>query len=252
MKVCSKCKINQEINNFTKDKYKSDWLRSSCKLCNKKWLTRKEIWDMELNNININHKKHCAKCKKNLDLINFRKDGNKRTWYCSSCNDCLRDRIWAIKFIPVEWWRCYYSGYRKYILERDWYKCVISWAKEDLHIHHIKTRWAWWTNEYNNLITLSWKIHREKAHWKELWKYREIFLKYTSKFKRPEFWDNIMEKSKINNDNTRKRINKRNNEYMKRRYKKLKEEYKKNNNWLSYNQVRYRKAKEIHNKKIWG
>jgi len=243
-KICSKCKSKLNINHFTKDKQKRDWLYTSCKLCNKKWLTRKEIWDIELNNININHKKHCSKCCNNLDIKNFIKDWSKRNWYYSSCKDCRRKITWAEKHISVDWWRSYYNWYRKHILERDNNKCIISWSEEDLHVHHIKTRWAWWTNEYNNLITLSWKVHREKAHWMELDKYRKIFLKYTSQFERPEFWDTIMEESKKNNDKTRKRINERNNKYMKNKYQKLKEEYKNNNNWLSYAQVMYRKRKE--------
>ena len=250
LKKCSKCFVKQSLNYFTKDKQKIDWLRSSCKLCNKKWLTKKELWDIELNNINIYQKKHCSKCKLNLELNNFRKDWSKKNWYYSSCNDCLRIKTWAKKHIPIEWWRSYYSWYRKYILERDWNACVISWDKTDLHIHHIKTRWAWWSNEYNNLITLSWKIHREKAHWMELEKYRKIFEKYTSQFERPNFWDKIMEESKKNNDNTKKRINERNNKYMKNRYKIKKEEYKKNNNWLTYSQVLYRRKKEYLKNKI--
>lgn len=196
------------------------------------------------------HIKECTKCNKELSLNNFRKDWSKKTWYYSSCNDCLRERTGAKKHIKIDWWRSYYNWYRKYILERDWNACVISWSEEDLHIHHIKTRWAWWTNEYSNLITLSWKVHREKAHWMELGKYKKIFLEYTSKFKRPDFWDKIIEDSKKNNAKTRKRINERNNKYMKSRYKRLKEEYEKNNDWLSYSQVMYIKKKEyLKNKK---
>lgn len=150
----------------------------------------------------------------------------------------------------TKWPKCYYEWYRKYILERDWNACVISWVSTDLHIHHIKTRGAWGTNEYCNLITLSWKVHREKAHWMELWKYRDIFLEYTSWFDRPEFWDTIMENSIQNEKQVKKNRNKRNWNYMKRSYQKVKvyrkkviDKFKLENNWLSPWQVNYRKQK---------
>lgn len=35
MKICTKCKIEKELTEFTKDKTKKSGLRSYCKLCNK-------------------------------------------------------------------------------------------------------------------------------------------------------------------------------------------------------------------------
>ena len=242
-KKCSKCWINKNLHEFTKDIQKSSWLRSSCKLCNKKWLSATEKSDIKIKKIESKWLQSCSKCKKDLSLDNFRKDSTKRTWYFSSCNDCRRDKYW-IKKIENYWMNSFYSGYRKYILERDWNKCVISWVSENLHVHHIKTRGSWWSNEYNNLITLSVEVHREKAHWKELWKYRDIFLEYTSKFERPEFWDSIMEKSKQNEESIKKSRNKRNRDYARRKRKKYVESFKDSHWGLTPWQYEYRKQKE--------
>lgn len=242
IKKCSKCWDIKNIEEFTKDNQKKDWLRSSCKLCNKRWLTRKEISLKKKVYIEKTWKQICFKCKKNLSITEFRKDNSKITWYYPSCNDCYRKDRWITKMVPQPRYNCdecwkefwlrveqrnnkkgkvycsrkcemennirnrkgRYYWYRKYIKERDWNKCVISWDTENLHIHHIITRWAWWTNEYRNLITLSAKVHREKAHWMELEKYRKKFLEYTSQFDRPDYWDEVMYKSKLDEDSQKK------------------------------------------------
>jgi len=204
-KKCTKCLQEKTLNNFSKDNQKKDWLRPSCKKCNKKWLTRREISEKNIIEINKTWNKQCSKCDKFLTLDNFRKDSTKIVWYYSSCNDCYRERTGSKKMIPAKIYNCDwcwvefkpkvnqfnnikekifcnikcsidssletrqspYWWYRKYILERDKNRCVISWDTGLLDIHHIKTVWSWGTNEYSNLITLSRRVHISLAHWKE-------------------------------------------------------------------------------------
>jgi hypothetical protein len=277
MKLCTKCKQLLSLDNFTKDKTKKDWYYSSCKSCNKKWISP---WEKHLIKINDISKWFltCTKCKQLLSLNNFRKDKSKRTWYYSCCNDCDRVSKWIKKRIPAKILKCshcwidfkprvnqltnknnifycsrkcemdvnlknrttLYNWYREYILQRDNYKCVISWISENLDIHHIKTRWSWWTNDYQNLIALSRKVHMSLAHWKEALKYKNIFLEYTSKFETPIFWNEIMIKSEWDD--------KRYNTFYKVKRKQFREKYiedfKKEHDWLTPWQVQYRKLKK--------
>lgn len=283
MKICSKCNQYLSLDNFSKDAQKKDWLRSSCKHCNKKWKSPEEKHLVKLNDI-LKWFLTCTKCNKYLSLDNFRKDKSKKTWYYSSCNDCNRLSKWIIKMTPAKkyncdncWiefkpkvnqfnnkiWKIYcsrkcemdislqnrenpYLWYREYILKRDNYKCVISWSTENLDIHHIKTRGSWWWNEYQNLITLSRWVHISLAHWPDALKYKKIFLEYTSKFSEPDFWWEIIEKSYW--DNLRSKL--KNKKRSKVRYNNFIKKFKDEHDWLSPSQYAYRKQKEYKNNNI--
>lgn len=142
--------------------------------------------------------------------------------------------------------------YRKHILERDWHKCIISWKTDDLQIHHIKTRWSWWKDDYKNLVTLNKYIHTGKVHWQEWWKYRPILEDYVKDFKEPDFWQEEMElhkddakkvhkKSKVKNE----KYNKLNKERMQKYKTKRDEKYIKEF-WMSYSKYCYQKQKEYY------
>ena len=232
--------------------------------------------DLIIFNIKNEWKKSCSVCGLYLDVLNFVKDKTKICWYYSSCKDCKRNRIGSEKMVPAKKHNCDrcwvefkpkvnqlnnktiycsrkcemeyflehrttpYHWYRKYILERDNNRCVISWDTQSLDIHHIKTVGSGWTNEYSNLITLSRRVHTTLAHWIESSKYKKIFLQHTSKFERPSFWDEIMEKSKW--DKERRKIS--NKKRSKKRYDSYIEKFKETHEWLTPSQYSYRKQKE--------
>lgn len=72
-KVCSKCKKNKSLNDFTNDKQKKDGKNSSCRFCNGTTKARQP-------NI-INGEKYCKKCGVKESIDNFYKK-------CSNCKKC--------------------------------------------------------------------------------------------------------------------------------------------------------------------
>lgn len=244
--------------------------------------------------------KTCTKCNKKLSFEYFRKDKSKKDWYYSSCNMCYRNKYW-IKQNPKrilticamcgKWFyprtqqtynsktqkryckrecykkysvlnaNTYYWWYKKYIKDRDNNKCFLCGDVNNLDIHHVKTRWSWGTDEYNNLLCLCRGCHTTKAHWVDAKEYKNIFIKYLSRFQRPEFWDIIMENSKRD----REKVKKRNNEIAKQYYYKVKNDKKyiekrkmqidKRNKqyiqkyWVTYNS--YIKNKKMQNSDFW-
>lgn len=95
------------------------------------------------------------------------------------------------------------AKYKALIKKRDWNMCVHclleDWVinKKWLHVHHIKTVGSWWTNDYCNLITLCFDHHINYAHGKDASKRKELYFIYTSQFKVPSYWEEVMTESII-------------------------------------------------------
>lgn len=76
MKKCSSCKIEKNIDEFSKDKNKKDGLQHKCKLCNKEYFNK--YYDNNKNYLlnkfkdyrNSNKEKRKEYCKKNKEKIN--------------------------------------------------------------------------------------------------------------------------------------------------------------------------------------
>ena len=87
MKVCSKCKIEKNKNEFHKDKYNKDGLQFSCILCNK--IARKLPKKQKEIKIIIEGKKQCSKCKEFKEYSDFYKRSSRKTGYSSQCKYCI-------------------------------------------------------------------------------------------------------------------------------------------------------------------
>jgi hypothetical protein len=87
MKICSKCNKSKEENCFSKDKHKSDGLRSSCKQCDQELSKAKYVKKRE---VLPEGGKKCCKCKiiKNIDEFGLIK-GKPR----SQCKICRKNEI---------------------------------------------------------------------------------------------------------------------------------------------------------------
>lgn len=183
LKECTKCWEQKNIHNFRKDASKRDGLYPSCIDC-----YRKRTWNIPRDEKYLPRiEKVCALCWTKFKPRNTQVSTNiKWKFYCSRVCYNKVDHSNSIS---------YYDWYRPYILERDWHKCFVCMSNERLHVHHIKTRWSGWSNDYQNLITLCAMCHTSKAHWPNLLYYKELFLSYTMKFTPPNFRSEIMEKS---------------------------------------------------------
>ena len=87
VKVCTKCKRELTLDNFTKEKHGKYGVASQCKDCiNKKYHERK----IEKGIIIIPCKviKICSKCKKKLSLDNFYKNCGNKDGLATLCKEC--------------------------------------------------------------------------------------------------------------------------------------------------------------------
>lgn len=216
MKQCSKCLRVLDDRYFHIDNRKKDKLYPSCIECRRKlYGNRKMVFTSKY--------KICSYCGLKIKVRKQQIDKNMNGKYF--CSTEHRD-LYKVKKSNNR-----YYGYRKYILERDNYSCVICGSKKYLNIHHIITRGAGGSNEYINLVTLCGGIdgcHIIKAHGIKSIYYKKILINYTSNYERPEFWDKVMELSKYAEKKAKKHIN----IVARERYKKIKKtrqyiEYKK-------------------------
>ncbi len=269
MKRCSKCKLYLEYELFRKDSSKSDGYYSSCNDCQRKRTGAKKLIDPVY-----------VKCG-----------------YCLKIFRCRSQQVRDLKgdslFCTREHFKKYksenrkdthvYSGYRKYIKERDKHQCVVCGNGGIIHVHHIKTRGAGGTDDYKNLISLCPSCHSNKAHGMFAKDYREMFLHYTNKLTVPEFWNEVMEQSNKDNEKLKNALarkarerykaiqgtakaesyrlkqkenrEKRNLEYKQvhgMNYTTYIEMFRRENGGLSPTQVAYRKQKEYKNKQVNG
>lgn len=94
MKRCSRCKIEKNENEFSKDSYHSDGLRSDCKQCcceNSKRIKSARLKRFrELKDLGL---KKCWRCQQEKELkISFWKDSTTKDGYQAACIDCQKKR----------------------------------------------------------------------------------------------------------------------------------------------------------------
>ncbi len=132
----------------------------------------------------------------------------------------------------------YYKNFRKYILERDGGCCVVCGLPDSRDIHHIVFRSHGGTDEYANLCTLCRRCHQEKAHGVEAREIRDRLLTYTSTFSRPDFWDQMISRSKRDREKARKKHC----EYARLKYQRIKAspQYEKYRKEQKIRMVRYK------------
>jgi len=75
-KICNKCGVEKEVNEFYKGKLNKDGYRNSCKSCS---YLEKHKNDIET--------KKCEKCNQNKFLYQFKGRENKTDW----CGDCIKN-----------------------------------------------------------------------------------------------------------------------------------------------------------------
>jgi len=105
LKKCSKCKIEKEITEFSKDKSRKSGLTSHCKQCKneygKKWNKENKEHKKEYNKKYYKPKikteplyilvKKCAKCKVKKDRSEFTKDRRLKSGLISQCKQCKKE-----------------------------------------------------------------------------------------------------------------------------------------------------------------
>lgn len=89
-KVCTKCGLELDIKQFTKDKSKSDCLRPSCKICDRRYRISKGI--TKVKEVLSEEYKRCTKCRKIFKKEYFDLDKQKKDGYYSSCKECRRKK----------------------------------------------------------------------------------------------------------------------------------------------------------------
>jgi len=98
-KKCSKCKEEREMSEFSKDKYKPDGHRPSCKICERKAHKKptnesreaKRKIGLKFLKDNPDYKKTCSKCKESLEASNFNKNNKSKDGLGFSCKSCERE-----------------------------------------------------------------------------------------------------------------------------------------------------------------
>lgn len=181
-KQCSKCRKIKEVSQFSYDKSKHDGMYSSCKGCVRITQGFKPR--------NKKTEKTCRYCGIHFFPRPYQVRTHKGEDYF-----CSRDHFY--KHGKSNRKSLYTGGYRKRILARDNNRCVICGIEENLHVHHIKTRGSGGKDEYSNLITIC-VLHHREAHGVNMTMYKKLFFNYTSKFARPDDWDEVMKKSLLN------------------------------------------------------
>jgi hypothetical protein len=81
-KKCSKCKKEKNLNDFCKDKYNKDGLKSSCKECDLLYRKNRNIQPSNIKS------KICTKCKQEKTIDNFNTDKLEKDGYRAWCKEC--------------------------------------------------------------------------------------------------------------------------------------------------------------------
>lgn len=79
-KICTKCKEEKSLNDFSNDKSKKDGKYPSCNKC--------KYGNLPNKNIQI---KKCILCDKNKSIINFGKEKTNTDGYKNRCKECLNE-----------------------------------------------------------------------------------------------------------------------------------------------------------------
>jgi len=201
-RLCSKCNLELPLESFHKDKSKEGGIYPSCKDCRR--LVSGAI------KIRERTPKRCKYCGTTFHPRNGQVDGNKAGhFFC--CNDHYHAH-------GRENRETYGKGYQKHIRERDGNCCTCCGKTFNLHVHHIVFRSQQGDNSYKNLITLCAFCHTSKAHGEGQKLWRDQFLRHTSKFDVPDFWQEM----KANTEMGHKRALEKNRRKGRERYKKIK------------------------------
>jgi len=200
MKVCTKCWVEKELSEYGKDKTWRLWRKSDCKECKRKYdkIYRWNNSDKKKINDKLyreNNKDSIIKYQKKYRIENR---DNNISYQKEYRENVLRDRIWRSKRWSEEhlnkmrwpnnpawnWWSTELwmvirgsdknDSWRFSCMERDWFRCRVTWKKWDIVVHHLQSfkSLAEWHDKYsfldderlfdiNNWITLDRKIHKE-------------------------------------------------------------------------------------------
>ncbi len=111
-KICTKCKIEKDINEFSKNKnfHKNNYVNYKCKSCSNSYNRSKYVRKTNKKPL-ISLTKYCFSCKLDKELIefsknNFRKDGLQIC--CKSCNKIDRQNK---KEIQAKYMKSYHKSY---------------------------------------------------------------------------------------------------------------------------------------------
>lgn len=202
MKTCSRCSTAKSLDHFHTDRTRLDGKHPFCNDC------RREIYGSV--KMPKREKRNCHVCGIEFEpRISQVKNNKSGRFFCSNKH---------YRQFKRESSTSNYQGYRSYIVERDGFACVVCGSSERLHVHHIITRGAGGTNEYQNLITLCHVCHSTKAHGIDAAEFKAIFQHRNAGLERPLFWDKVMEQSLRDREVIRKKAN----SIRKRQYQKLK------------------------------
>lgn len=85
MKICGKCLIKKQLNEFNKDSTKKDGIRTICIICDKQ---QKKLYRLKTNfNIKVTSQ-ICTKCSIEKSYIEFHKTKMRSSGLMGKCKDC--------------------------------------------------------------------------------------------------------------------------------------------------------------------
>lgn len=112
--------------------------------------------------------KKCTKCQVEKPFTEFRKDKSKKDWFCSSCNDCYRERNWQRKI----WTFCHPMKTHWMTNSRFYriYRSIIERCNYQNNCAYSRYGWKWimceWMNFeefYNDMYELY--VAHSKLYW---------------------------------------------------------------------------------------
>ncbi len=86
IKICTKCKVEKDLECFGKNKIRKDGLKSQCKECDKKY-EENNVENYVPNKLNLTYKK-CGTCKIEKDINNFSVAKRRKDGFAHNCKDC--------------------------------------------------------------------------------------------------------------------------------------------------------------------
>lgn len=108
MKICKKCNIPKELNQYNKNKSKKDNLDIYCKECVIKKGKRYRNVKIPLISKDPLNNKICRKCKDDLPKSNFSKKQNEDDGLYYYCKECVKKDI-----KNKDWYKNQYNDYKK-------------------------------------------------------------------------------------------------------------------------------------------
>ena len=144
-KICSKCYINKDNNEFRKDKKWLLWLRSICKICESIYMS--ERYKNKKEEINTKAREYYYKSDNTKELWRLRR-AKRRSIIKTNTDNTI-----TLKYI-------------KELLEKQNYKCNYCWKDisehKSRHLDHIYPLSKWWIHSIKNIQWLCCKCNLEK------------------------------------------------------------------------------------------